>query len=99
LSGVATLPFQSGLSLHGKLGLHYWQRGFQDDASHRNNMDEPAGIGKVYGIGLSYGLTKALTLYAESERYSELTSNGAAGLNPAYGLDSSVHSIGLMFRF
>jgi hypothetical protein len=99
LAGVATLPFQSGLSLHGKLGLHYWQRGFQDEASHRGNMDEPAGIGKVYGIGLSYGLTKALTFYAESERYSELTSNAATGLNPAYGLDSSVHSIGLTFRF
>ena len=99
LSGVATLPFQSGLSLHGKLGLHYWQRGFQDEAAHRSNMDEPGGIGKVYGIGLSYGLTKTITLYAESERYSELSGNAAAGLNPAYGLDSAVHSIGLTFRF
>ena len=97
VSGVATLPFQSGLSLHGKLGLNYWQRGFQDDAVHRNS-DEPGGIGKVYGIGLSYGLTKAITLHAESERHTELIGNAAIGPG-AYGLDSSVHSIGLTIKF
>ena len=33
LSGVATMPFQSGLSLYGRLGLHYRQKGFQEDAT------------------------------------------------------------------
>ncbi|HVY06586.1 MAG TPA: hypothetical protein VHB46_11470 [Burkholderiales bacterium] len=99
LAGVATLPFQSGLSLHGKLGLHYFQRGLPDETGSRRYMDEPGGVGKVYGIGMSYGLTKAITLYAESERYSELSGGTASGFSAGYGLDSSVHSIGLSIKF
>ena len=99
LAGVATLPFQSGLSLHGKLGLHYWQRGFQEDSNIHRSTDEPGGLGKMYGIGLSYGVTKSITLYAESERYSELAGNAPTGLNSGLGLDSSVHSIGLSIKF
>src|SRR3954466_3652959 len=41
LTGVATLPLQYGLSIHGRLGLHYWQKSAQDDATHR--ADEPLG--------------------------------------------------------
>jgi opacity protein-like surface antigen len=99
LSGVATLPFDSGLSLYGRVGLHYRQRGFQDDGSNHHNMDDPSGIGKVYGIGLSYGLTKSITVHAESERYSELTGSNSVGLGANLGLDSSVHSIGLSIKF
>jgi len=95
LSGVATLPFQSGLSLYGRLGLHYWQKGAQDEINHR--ADEP--LGKVYGIGLSYEMTKSITVHAESERYSELTGSNAYGPSGGVGLDSSVHSIGLSVRF
>ena len=98
LSGVATLPFQSGLSLYGRLGLHYWQRGQQDDAGHRN-ADDPGSLGKVYGIGLSYGLSKSITVHAESERYSELTGGNPYGPSAGVGLDSSVHSIGLSVKF
>lgn len=99
LSGVATLPFQSGLSLYGRLGLHYRQKGFQEEAGSHRNSDEPSGIGKVYGIGLSYGLTKSITVHAESERYSELIGYNASGANAGFGLDSSVHSIGLSIKF
>lgn len=99
LAGVATLPIQSGFSVHGKLGLHYWQRGFAEDSIMHRSSDEPGGIGKVYGIGLSYDITKAITLYAESERYSELMSNSPAGPGSSLGLDSSVHSIGLSIKF
>jgi hypothetical protein len=99
LSGVATLPFQSGLSLYGRLGLHYWQRGFQEDSNSHRNADEPGGFGKVYGVGLSYGLTKSITVHAESERYSELIGNSASGPSANFGLDSSVHSIGLSIKF
>jgi hypothetical protein len=99
LSGVATLPFQSGLSLYGRLGLHYWQKGFQEEAGAHRNSDEPGSIGKVYGIGLSYGLTKSITVHAESERYSELIGNGTSGPSAGFGLDSSVHSIGLSIKF
>jgi hypothetical protein len=98
LSGVATLPFQSGVSLYGRLGLHYWQKGLEDAGNHRN-LDEPGGIGKVYGIGLSYGLTKSITVHAESERYSEFIGNSTSGPNTGVGLDSSVHSIGLSIKF
>jgi opacity protein-like surface antigen len=98
LSGVATMPFDSGLSLHGRLGLNYRQKGFQDDAAHRN-ADDPTGIGTVYGIGLSYELTKSITVHAESERYTESIGNSASGFSAGFGLDSSVHSIGLAIRF
>jgi opacity protein-like surface antigen len=99
LSGVATLPFQSGLSLYGRLGLNYRQRGFQEDAGGHRSSDDPGSIGKVYGVGLSYGLTKSITVHAESERYSELIGNGASGPSTGLGLDSSVHSIGLSIKF
>ena len=99
LSGVATLPFQSGLSLYGRLGLNYRQKGFQEEAGNHRYSDEPGGISKVYGVGLSYGLTKSITVHAESERYSELIGNGASGFSAGLGLDSSVHSIGLSIKF
>ena len=99
LSGVASVPVTSGLSLYGKLGLQYWQRGFQEpDPAHRN-ADEPGSLGKVYGVGLSYDLNKSVSFHAESERYSELGGNNATGPNASVGLDSSVHSIGLSIKF
>jgi len=91
--------FTSGLSVYGKLGLHYWQRGFQEEASGHHSTEDPGSFGKVYGIGLSYGLTKSITVHAESERYSELIGNGASGPSAGLGLDSSVHSIGLSIKF
>jgi hypothetical protein len=99
LAGVATLPLQSGLSVYGKLGLHYWQRGFQEETNGHHATEDPGSFGKVYGIGLSYGLTKSITVHAESERYSELIGNSASGPGAGFGLDSSVHSIGLSIKF
>ena len=99
LSGVATLPFDSGLSLHGRLGLQYWQKNFPDDPRNHRNADDPGSFGKVYGIGLSYGLTKSITVHAESERYSELIGNNPSGPGTGLGLESSVHSIGLNVKF
>ena len=96
VSGVATLPFQStGLSLFGKMGMHYWQ-GAQDDASSRRFTDD---LGTVYGIGLSYEFSKAVTFRAETERYTDLFGNNASGPGSSVGLDSSVHSIGLSIKF
>jgi hypothetical protein len=99
LAGIATLPLQSGLSLYGKLGLHYWQKGYPDDTNSHHASDDPGGFGKVYGIGLSYGFSKSITVHAESERYSELYGNSAVGPSAGFGLDSSVHSIGLSIKF
>lgn len=99
LAGVATLPFQSGLSLHGRLGLKYWQKGFAEEAGLHRSLDDPGSFGRVYGIGLSYGLTKSITVHAESEHYSELTNNNVFGPSSGVGLDSSVHSIGLSIKF
>jgi opacity protein-like surface antigen len=99
LSGVATLPFQSGLSLYGRLGLQYRQKGYQEEAGGHHNADDPGGMGKVYGVGLSYGLTKSITVRAESERYSDLTSTNAFSAGTGIGLDASVHSIGLSIKF
>jgi len=99
LAGVATLPFQSGLSLHGRLGLQYWQKGLPDESGLHRSADEPGSFGRVYGIGLSYGLTKSITVHAESERYSELTNNNLFNPSSSVGLDASVHSIGLSIKF
>ena len=100
VSGVGTLPFQSGLSLYGRLGLNYRQKGSQEDAASRRNLDDPGNMGRVYGIGLSYGLTKSITLRAESEYRSELGGNGGnGGTGLGLGLDSPVHSLGLSIKF
>ena len=99
LAGIATLPVQSGFSVYGKLGLHYWQKGMQDESNGRHATDDPGGFGKVYGIGLSYEWSKSITVHAESERHSELAGNSASGANAGFGLDSSVHSIGLSVKF
>ena len=97
LSGVATIPFKSiGLALYGRMGMHYWQNGSPDEGpSHRFQDD----LGAVYGVGLSYEFSKAVTFRAESERYSDLPGSNGGGPGPGVGLDSSVHSIGLSIKF
>ncbi len=97
LAGIATLPFHSGLSLYGRLGLHYWQKTALDDVSPagRHGLDD---LGSVLGVGVSYELSRAVTFHAESERYSDLFSNGT-GPGQNLGLDASVHSIGLSIKF
>ncbi len=99
LSGVATLPFRSGLSVFGRLGLHYQRQPFSDDGNGHGPASESGAINTLYGIGLNYGLTKTITVHAESERYSELTGGGNALSGYGLRLDSSVHSIGLSIKF
>lgn len=97
LSGIATIPFQStGLSLFGRLGMHYWQNGSRDEAASRRFLDD---VGTVYGIGLSYEFSKAVTFRAETERFTDLWGNNTNGPGSSVGLDSSVHSIGLSIKF
>ncbi|HEX7811290.1 MAG TPA: outer membrane beta-barrel protein [Burkholderiales bacterium] len=98
VAGIATLPFNSGLSLYGRLGLHYWQKAQLDEnaSAGRRNIDD---IGSVLGVGVSYELSRAVTVHAESERYSELFNNGGTGPGTNLGLDASVHSIGLSIKF
>jgi len=97
LAGIATLPVRSGLSLYGRLGLHYLQKSAFDDVSPsgRRGLDD---VGSVLGVGVSYELSRAVTFRAESERYSDLFSN-SAGPGQNLGLDASVHSIGLSIKF
>ena len=96
VSGVATIPFHSiGLALFGRMGMHYWQNGSQDEgASHRSN-----DLGAVYGLGLSYEFSKSMTFRAESERYADLPGSNGNGPGSSIGLDASVHSIGLSIKF
>ncbi len=97
LAGVAILPFNSGLSLYGRLGLHYRQKGAPDDNSttFRHNTED---VSSVLGVGVSYELSRAVTFHAESERYTDFYSN-TAGPGSNLGLDTSVHSIGLSIKF
>lgn len=96
LAGIATLPFDSGLSLYGRLGLHYRQKNGQEESAlaTRRGLDD---VGSVLGVGVSYELSRAVTFHAESERYSDLFSGTGPGAN--LGLDASVHSIGLSIKF
>lgn len=95
VSGVATLPFQSiGLAVYGRMGMHYWQTGSQDEGSSHRALDD---LGTVYGIGLSYEFSRAVTFRAETERYTELS--GSNGQGSGVGADASVHSIGLSIKF
>jgi hypothetical protein len=97
VSGVATIPFQSiGLALYGRMGMHYWQNGAQDEGARRRALDD---LGTVYGVGLSYEFSKAVTFRAESERYTDLSGNNGNGPRFGVGLDASVHSIGLSIKF
>lgn len=96
LSGVATLPFESGLSFYGRLGLHYWQKGAQEETINRRSLND---LGQVLGIGFSYELSKSVTFHAESERYTDLSGRNDTGPGSNLGLDASVHSIGLSIRF
>ncbi len=97
VSGVATHPFQStGLAVYGRMGMHYWQNGSQDEGASRRALDD---LGTVYGIGLSYEFSKAVTFRAESERYTDLLGNYGSGSGSSTGLDASVHSIGLSIKF
>jgi hypothetical protein len=94
LSGVATLPFESGLSLFGRFGLHYSPTGNEDILGRRTLED----IGRVYGAGLHYGVSKSVTLHAETEYYTDLS--GSSGTGRGLGLlDATVHSIGLSIKF
>jgi hypothetical protein len=85
------------LSLHGRLGLHYWQKGMGDEASpaHRGIDD----LGRVLGFGVSYEVSRSVTFHADSERYSDFTGGGGTSPGASLGLDASVHSIGLSIRF
>jgi len=56
-------------------------------------------VGTVYGIGLSYEVSKAVTFRAESERYTDFSATTANGTGSGVGLDASVHSIGLSIKF
>jgi hypothetical protein len=97
VSGVATLPFQSmGLALYGRMGMHYWQNSLQDEGTSHRALED---LGTLYGIGLSYEFSKAVTFRAESERYTDLFGSNSDSPRPGIGLDSSVHSIGLSIKF
>lgn len=97
VTGVATIPFESiGLALYGRMGMHYWQNGSQDEGTSHRALDD---LGTVYGIGLNYEFSKTVTFRAESERYTDLSGNYGNGPGSGSGLEASVHSIGLSIKF
>lgn len=97
LSGIATLPFESGLAVYGRMGLRYVQKGGWDETfGGGKKMDDLAG---VYGIGLSYGLSRSVTLHAESEYTTDVPGNTGNYAGHGLGLSTNVHSIGLSIKF
>jgi len=98
LTGVATLPFQEGLSLYGRLGLQYWENNGRADGSLLR-FGQQQDLGTMYGVGMSYEFRKDWYLHLDLERYSDLT--GGLGLRPGseVGLRTSINTIGLSIRF
>ena len=96
VAGVATLPFQEGVSVYGRLGMQYWRN--QNENESAAALPSLQDLGTTVGIGVSYEFRKDMFLHADSERYSEL---GGVGFRPerGIGLDSTLHSIGLSIRF
>lgn len=96
LSGVATLPFDSGLALYGRMGLRYVQKGGWEEAFGGGNTDDLASL---YGIGLSFDLSRSVTLHAESEYYTAVPGSTGNYAGNGLGLSTNVHSIGLSIKF
>lgn len=98
LTGVATLPFQDGLSLYGRLGLQYWENvGRTDPGPLRYGQQQD--LGTMYGLGMSYQFRKDWYLHFDLERYSDLAKG--LGLRPDsdVGLRTNINTIGLSVRF
>lgn len=96
LSGVATLPFESGLAIYGRMGLRYVQKGGWDEAFSGGKMED---LASVYGIGLSFDLSRSVTVHAESEYYTVVPGTTGSYAGNGLGLSTNVHSIGLSIRF
>lgn len=96
LSGVATLPFESGLAIYGRMGLRYVQKGGWDEAFSGGKMED---LASVYGIGLSFDLSRSVTVHAESEYYADIPGTTGNYSGNGLGLSTNVHSIGLSIKF
>jgi hypothetical protein len=96
LSGVATLPFDSGFALFGRMGLRYVQKGGWEEAFTGRGSDD---LASVYGIGMSFDLSRSVTVHAESELYADMPGSTGHYAGNGVGLNSSVHSIGLSIKF
>jgi hypothetical protein len=98
LTGVATLPFQEGLSLYGRLGLQYWENNNRVDNSLLR-FGHQQDVGTMYGVGVSYEFRKDWYLHLDMERYSDLSQG--LGLRPGgdVGLRTSINTFGLSVRF
>lgn len=96
LSGIATLPFESGLAVYGRMGLRYVQKGGWEEAFGGGKMDD---LASMYGIGLSYDLSRSVTLHAESEYYTPVPGSAGNQAGNGLGLSTNVHSIGLSIKF
>jgi hypothetical protein len=98
LTGVATLPFQEGLSLYGRMGLQYWENGGRvENGSTRYGQQQD--LGTMFGLGVSYEFRRDWYLHFDMERYSDFARG--LGLRPGsdVGLKSSINTIGLSVRF
>jgi len=98
LSGVATLTFQEGLSLYGRLGLQYWENVGRSEAGPLR-YGHQQDLGTMYGVGMSYQFRKDWYLHFDMERYSDL--DKGLGLRPDgdVGLRMNINAIGLSVRF
>lgn len=96
LSGIATLPFESGLEIYGRMGLRYVQKGGWDEAFGGGKMED---LASVYGIGLSFDLSRSVTVHAESEYYTVVPGTTGNYTGNGLGLSTNVHSIGLSIKF
>ncbi len=96
LTGVATLPFQDGLSLYGRLGLQYWENGGRGE---RTAYGQQQDLGTTYGVGVSYEFRRDWYLHFDLERYSDIAQGLGLRPNGEIGLRTGINTIGLSIRF
>lgn len=67
LSGLLSLPLDSGLAPYARLGQMFWA-----SAPILENVTNPDGTRDLYyGLGLRYGLAEQLNLHFEYERFGQ----------------------------
>lgn len=93
LSAVASFSPVNRLSLHGRAGIYRAKTEVRASTVTFSGSDSDTNVGAVYGVGVSFDVTRRLTARAEWQRY-----NDVGGDNTGKD-DISLVTLGVLFRF
>ena len=89
LVAVGSLPFGTGFSAFGKLGLYHGKVDATANVAGARGTASDTGTDLTLGLGVGYDFTRNLGVRAEWQRYNDFSDAG--------GLD--VFSLGVVYRF